>query len=179
MQTLQKKYIDQLCLDRKVAHLSGWKFVCPFCSHMQKSDHKRNEKCATLLDVYDSGGYAYTFHCARGINNSTLYPDCGYAMSFTQFLRSHNPALCDRYLKEKNKCEIRRRRKKIPKDFSDGKYPNRLNHSPATRRKDLVEVHKERVVTITADDGNTVSFTSSTDEEMFRRLMILVENLAN
>ena len=141
MQTLQQKYIDQLYLDRKVSHLSGWKFVCPFCSHIQKSDSRRNEKCATLLDVYDSGGYAYTFHCRRGINNRTFYSGCSYSMSFTQFLRSLNSALCDQYLKEKNECEIRRRRNKIPKDFSDGKYPNCLNQSPATSRKDLVEEH--------------------------------------
>ena len=38
---------------------------------------------------------------------------------------------------------------------------------------------KKRVVTITADDGNSVLLTSSSDEEVFRSLMILLENFAN
>lgn len=179
MNTLQQKFIDEIYLEGMTTHLSGKKFVCPFCSHQQKREGKRKEKCATLLDAHGSNGHAYTFHCARGINNPTQYVHCSHPMTFTQFLRAYNPLLCNEYLKEKNLCEVRRRRKKIPQDFRDGKYPNRFNHSPADGHKNLVEERQERVVTITADDGNSVSFTSSSDEEMFRRLMILVENFAN
>ena len=179
MKTLQEKYIDGLYLEGMTNHLSGKKFVCPFCSQQQKSERKRKEKCATLLDVHGSKGHAYTFHCARGINNPTQYSDCTHSMTFAQFLAAYNPLLCNEYLKEKKLCEVRRRRKKIPQDFRDGKYPNRFNQSPADGHKDPVEEGQERVVTITADDGNSVFFTSSSDEEMFRRLMILVENFAN
>lgn len=71
-----------------------WSGVCPFCSHARKTQAKQRSKCAAL--IWDSTARTWRFTCRNGGS-----VQCGYALLFPSFLKTLNPELGRRYVRDR------------------------------------------------------------------------------
>ena len=73
---------------------SKWIFACPFCSHLGRTESKRNERKGVLL--WNNLQYSWVFSCAR--KGSV---DCLSGKTLGNFITALNPTLGDEYKRER------------------------------------------------------------------------------